>query len=78
MYNSKIFCIFLTITISIGLIFNANVAADTVSVSTSSDIYYQDDHVVVFGVVDTVFEDIPITIQTVSYTHLTLPTTAYV
>ena len=63
MYNSKIFCVFLTITISIGLIFNANVTADTVSVSTSGETYYKEDHVVVFGTVDTVFENVPITIQ---------------
>ena len=63
MYNSKIFCTVLTLTISIGLIFNTAIAAETISVSTSSDIYYKDDHVVIFGSVNTVFEDMPITIQ---------------
>ena len=63
MYNSKIFCFSLTLILTIGLIFNTTVGAESVSVSTSNDIYYKDDHVVIFGTVDTVFENLPITIQ---------------
>ena len=38
-------------------------AADPISLSTNNDIYYNGDHVVVFGKVTTIFEDRPITIQ---------------
>ena len=33
------------------------------SLSTSNDIYYLGDYIVIFGIVDTVFEDMPVTIQ---------------
>jgi len=63
MYNSRIFCIMLTLTLAIGMVFNAAEAVDQISVSTSSDIYYSEDYVVVFGNVNTIFENMPITIQ---------------
>ena len=63
MYNNRIFCIMLTLTLAIGMVFNAAEAADQVSLSTSNDIYYSGDHVVVFGSVNTIFENMPITIQ---------------
>ena len=63
MYNSRIFCIMLTLTLTIGMAFNAAEAADQISLSTSSDIYYSGDYVVVFGSVNTIFENMPITIQ---------------
>jgi len=63
MYNSRIFCILLTITLAIGIAFHAAEAVETISLSTNSDIYYNGDHVVVFGSVNTIFEDVPITIQ---------------
>jgi len=63
MYNSKIFCIMLTLTIAIGMTFNAAEAVDQISLSTSSEIYYSEDYVVVFGNVNTIFENMPITIQ---------------
>ena len=63
MYNSKIFCIMLTLTLAIGMVFNAAEAVDQLSLSTSSDIYYNGDYVVIFGSVNTVFENMPITIQ---------------
>ena len=62
MYNSRIFCIIFTLTVTI-MVFHAAEAAETISLSTNSDIYYNGDHVVVFGSVNTVFEDMPITIQ---------------
>jgi len=63
MYNSRVFCIMLTLTLAIGMVFNAAEAADQISLSTSSDIYYGGDYVVVFGSVNTIFENMPITIQ---------------
>ena len=63
MYNSRFFCIMLTLTFAIGMVFNAAEAVDQISVSTSSDIYYSGDYVVIFGDVNTIFENMPITIQ---------------
>ena len=63
MYNSRVFCIMLTLTLAIGMAFNAAEAVDQISLSTSSDIYYSGDYVVVFGSVNTIFENMPITIQ---------------
>nr|ABZ08815.1 hypothetical protein ALOHA_HF4000APKG5C13ctg1g21 [uncultured marine crenarchaeote HF4000_APKG5C13] len=62
MYNSRIFCIMFTLTLAI-MVFHVAEAAETISLSTNSDIYYNGDHVVVFGSVNTIFEDMPITIQ---------------
>jgi len=63
MYNCRIFCIMLTLTLAIGMVFNAAEAADQISLSTSNNIYYSGDYVVVFGSVNTIFENMPITIQ---------------
>jgi len=63
MYNSKVFCIILTLTFAIGMVFNAAEAVDQISLSTSNNIYYSGDYVVVFGSVNTIFENMPITIQ---------------
>ena len=63
MYNSRVFCIMLTLTFAIGMVFNAAEAVNQISLSTSSDIYYGGDYVVVFGSVNTIFENMPITIQ---------------
>ena len=53
----------LTLTFAIGMVFNAAEAVDQISLSTSSDIYYSGDYVVIFGNVNTIFENMPITIQ---------------
>ncbi len=63
MYNNRIFCGILTLTLAISMIFQAAEAADTVTIFTSDDVYYNGDHVVVFGNVGTIFENLPITIQ---------------
>ena len=63
MYNSRVFCIMLTLTLAIGMVFNAAEAVNQISLSTSSDIYYSGDYVVIFGTVSTIFENMPITIQ---------------
>ena len=70
MYNSRIFCVILTLTLAISIIFQAAEAVDEVTLSTSSDIYYNGDHVVVFGNVSTFFENLPITIQIYHETNL--------
>ena len=70
MYNNRIFCIILTLTLGISMIFQAAEAVDEVTLSTSSDIYYNGDHVVIFGNVNTFFENLPITIQIYHETNL--------
>jgi len=63
MYNSRVFCIMLTLTLAIGMVFNAAEAVDQISLSTSNNIYYSGDYVVIFGSVNTIFENMPLTIQ---------------
>ena len=63
MHNNRIFCVILTLTFAISMIFQAAEAVDEVTLSTSDDVYYNGDHVVVFGNVGTIFENLPITIQ---------------
>jgi len=70
MYNNRIFCIMLTLTLGISMIFQAAEAVDEVTLSTSNDIYYDGDHVVIFGNVNTFFENLPITIQIYHETNL--------
>jgi len=70
MYNSRIFCVVLTLIFAISMIFQAAEAVDEITLSTSSDIYYNGDHVVVFGSVSTFFENLPITIQIYHETNL--------
>jgi predicted secreted protein with PEFG-CTERM motif len=52
------------------MIFQAAEAVDEVTLSTSNDIYYNGDHVVIFGNVNTFFENLPITIQIYHETNL--------
>ena len=70
MHNSKIFCVILTLTLAISMIFQAAEAVDEVTLSTSNEIYYNGDHVVIFGNVNTFFENLPITIQIYYETNL--------
>jgi len=53
----------LTLTLTIGMVFNAAEAVDQMSLSTSNNIYYSGDYVVIFGAVNTIFENMPLTIQ---------------
>ena len=62
MYNSRIFCIIFTLALAI-MVFHAAEAVETITLSTANNLYYDGDHVVVFGSVNTTFEDMPITIQ---------------
>ena len=70
MYNGRIFCVVLTLTLAICVSFQAAEAVDEITLSTSNDIYYNEDHVVVFGNVSTFFENLPITIQIYHETNL--------
>ena len=69
MYNSKIFCIIFTLMLGI-LVFHTAEAEESLSVSTSNDVYYDGDYIVIFGSVKTVFEGMPITIQIYYDTNL--------
>jgi len=62
MYNSRIFCVIFTLTLAV-MVFNAAEAEESISLSTTNDIYYNGDYIVVFGNVGTIFENMPITIQ---------------
>jgi len=70
MYNNRIFCVILTLTLAISMTFQAAEAVDSITLSTTNDIYYNGDHVVVFGNVSTFFENLPITIQIYHETNL--------
>ena len=70
MYNGRIFCVVLTLTLAICVSFQAAEAVDEIMLSTSNDIYYNGDHVVIFGDVNTLFENLPITIQIYHETNL--------
>jgi len=70
MYNGRIFCIVLTLTLAICMSFHAAEAVDAITLSTSKEIYYNGDHVVVFGNINTLFEDLPITVQIYQETNL--------
>jgi len=70
MYNGRILCIVLTLTLAICVSFQAAEAADSITLSTSNNVYYDGDHVVIFGDVNTFFENIPITIQIYQETNL--------
>ena len=70
MHNSRIFCVILTLTLAISMSFQAAEAVDEVILSTSNDIYYNGDHVVIFGDINTLFENLPITIQIYHETNL--------
>ena len=70
MYNGRIFCVVLTLALAIGMIFQAAEAVDEITLFTSNDIYYNGDHVVIFGNINTLFEDLPITVQIYQETNL--------
>ena len=69
MYNSKIFCVIFTLMLGI-LVFHTAEAEESLSVSTSNDVYYDGDYIVIFGSVKTIFENMPITIQIYHDTNL--------
>ena len=63
MYNGRIFCILLTLTLAICMSFQAAEAVDEITLSSSNSVYYNGDHVTILGNVNTFFENLPITIQ---------------
>jgi predicted secreted protein with PEFG-CTERM motif len=63
MYNGRIFYILLTLALVICMGFQAAEAVDEITLSSSSSVYYNGDHVTIFGNVNTYFEKLPITIQ---------------
>ena len=63
MYRNRILCIIFTLILAIGITIHTAEAAESITVETSSDVYYSGDFVVVFGKVQTIFENTPITIQ---------------
>ena len=69
MYYSRIFCIVFAMMVAI-IAFHPAEAAEAVSVSTAADLYYNGDFVMVFGNVNTIFENMPITIQIYHETNL--------
>ena len=63
MYNSRFFYITLfVIILSIGSFLHI-AEAESISLSSNNDVYYEGDNIVIFGNVDTGFEGIPVTIQ---------------
>ena len=44
MYNGRIFCILLTLTLAICMSFQAAEAVDEITLSTSNSVYYNGDH----------------------------------
>ena len=63
MYKTRFFSITLfIIIISIGLSLNT-AEAESITLSSNSDVYYPGDHIVVFGGVATTFDQMPVTIQ---------------
>ena len=63
MYHNRILCIIFTLILAISVTIHAAEAVEPVTISTSSDIYYSGDSIVVFGKVQTIFENMPVTIQ---------------
>jgi len=70
MHNSRIFCVVFTLILAISISYQAAEAAGSITLSTSSDVYYNGGHVVVFGNVDTLFQNLPITVQIYHETNL--------
>ena len=39
------------------------VEAEPISISSNNDVYYMGDYIVVFGQIETIFENVPVTVQ---------------
>ena len=63
MYRNRILCIIFTLILAIGITIHTVEAAESITVETSNDVYHSGDFVVVFGKVQTIFENMPVTIQ---------------
>ena len=62
MYNRLFYFTLFSIILSVGLAFHT-VEAESISLSANNEIYYAGDYIVIFGSVNTVFEDLPVTVQ---------------
>jgi len=63
MYHNRILCIIFTLILAIGITIHTAEAAESITIETSNDVYYSGDFVVVFGKVQTVFGNTPVTIK---------------
>ena len=63
MYNSRIFYFVFTLVLAISITIHTAEAAEPVTLSIPNDIYYAGDYIVVFGQVDTIFENMPVIIR---------------
>jgi len=70
MYHNRILCIIFTLILAIGITIHTAEAAESITIETSNDVYYSGDFVVVFGKVQTIFENTPITIQILNQGNL--------
>jgi len=70
MYHNRILCIVFTLILAIGITIHTAEAAESITIETSNDVYYSGDFVVVFGKVQTIFENTPITIQILNQGNL--------
>ena len=61
--SNRIFYVIFTLTLVISLAIHPIEATEAVTISTSSDIYYSGDYVVIFGTVGTIFEGMPVIIR---------------
>ena len=63
MYHTRVLCIIFTLVLAIGMTIHTAEADDDITISTGHEIYYSGDFVVIFGSVQTVFPDMPVTIK---------------
>ena len=64
------FCIIFTLIFAVSMTIHTAEAAEPLTLSTSTDIYYSGDYVVVFGHVETIFGDTPVIIRVHYNTNL--------
>ena len=62
MYNRLFYFALFSIILTIGIAFHP-VEAESMSLSSNNEIYYAGDYIVIFGSVDTIFDDLPVTVQ---------------
>ena len=70
MYKTRFFCIIFTLIFAVSMTIHTAEAAEPLTLSTSTDIYYSGDYVVVFGHVETIFGDTPVIIRVHYNTNL--------
>jgi len=63
MHNENIFCISSLVMVLAICFILYPVEAEPISVSSNNDVYYMGDYIVVFGQVETIFENVPVTVQ---------------